>query len=247
MPSEEKQVHKAMDLRLILKVLLISAVYFSAQSALAKKPHIVFLMVDDWGWADVGYHRNDNSNEIVTPNIDNLVKEGLQLDQHYVYKVCSPTRSSFLSGRLPIHVHLGGTNKTVYNPKDPVSGFDGIPRNMTGIGIKMKEGGYATHMVGKWDAGMATPDHTPQGRGFDSSLNYFYHANDFFTEHGGGPCNKTPMVDLWATDKPASSLNGTGPDGGYEEGLFKEQILQIIQNHDSSTPLFLYYAAHIVH
>ena len=236
-----------MDLRLILKVLLISAVYFSAQSALAKKPHIVFLMVDDWGWADVGYHRNDSSNEIVTPNIDNLVKEGLQLDQHYVYKVCSPTRSSFLSGRLPIHVHLGGTNKTVYNPKDPVSGFDGIPRNMTGIGIKMKEGGYATHMVGKWDAGMATPDHTPQGRGFDSSLNYFYHANDFFTEHGGGPCNKTPMVDLWATDKPASSLNGTGPDGGYEEGLFKEQILQIIQNHDSSTPLFLYYAAHIVH
>ena len=229
---------------LMLLMLLISAV--STKRVLAKKPHIVFLMVDDWGWANVGYHRNDNSKEIVTPNIDKLVKEGLQLDQHYVYKVCSPTRSSFLSGRVPIHVHLGGTNKTVYNPKDPVSGFDGIPRSMTGIGTKMKEGGYATHMVGKWDAEMATPDHTPQGRGFDTSLNYFHHANDFYTERAGGRCDKTPIVDLWATNKPAASLNGTGPDG-YEEGLFKDQILQIIENHDPTTPLFLYYAAHIVH
>ena len=51
----------------------------------ASKPHIMFLLVDDWGWADVGYHRNSSSEEIVTPNIDNLVKEGLELDQHYSY------------------------------------------------------------------------------------------------------------------------------------------------------------------
>ena len=42
-----------------------------------------------------------------------------------------------------------------------------IPQNITGIGTKMKEGGYATHMVGKWDTGMATLDHTLQGRVFD--------------------------------------------------------------------------------
>lgn len=41
---------------------------------------------------------------------------------------------------------------------------------MTGIGEKMKQAGYATHQVGKWDAGMATPDHIPMGRGFDTSL-----------------------------------------------------------------------------
>lgn len=52
-----------------------------------------------------------------------------------------------------------------YNPKDQVSGFAGVPRNMTGISAVMKKGGYATHMYGKWDAGMATPDHTPAGRG----------------------------------------------------------------------------------
>lgn len=63
-----------------------------------------------------------------------------------------------------------------HNPADPVSGFAGVPRNMTGIAAKLKTAGYATHMIGKWDAGMATPDHTPAGRGYDSSLIYYHHA-----------------------------------------------------------------------
>ncbi len=48
---------------------------------------------------------------------------------------------------------------------------------MTGLATKLKTAGYATHMVGKWDAGMATVDHTPAGRGYDTSLIYFHHAN----------------------------------------------------------------------
>ena len=135
---------------------------------------------------------------------------------------------------------------TFYNPDDPVSGFAAIPRNMTGIAEKMKGAGYATHQVGKWDAGMATPDqHTPKGRGFDTSLGYFYHGNDYYNETIGS-CNATPIVDLWDTDQPAHGINGTGPDN-YEEGLFKERLLDILSKHDPSTPLFLYYAPNIVH
>jgi hypothetical protein len=52
-----------------------------------------------------------------------------------------------------------------------------MARNMTGLATKLKAAGYATHMVGKWDAGMATADHTPAGRGYDTSLIYFHHAN----------------------------------------------------------------------
>ena len=81
-----------------------------------------------------------------------------------VFKLCSPSRCSLLTGRLPIHVNDDNKiNPTNYNPKDPVSGFQGIPRNMTVIAEKMKEAGYATHQVGKWDAGMATPSHIPIG------------------------------------------------------------------------------------
>jgi arylsulfatase A-like enzyme len=54
----------------------------------------------------------------------------------------------------PVHVQ-----QQLTNPEQPNGG---IPRNMTVIGEKMREGGYATHIVGKWDAGMATPTHTPE-------------------------------------------------------------------------------------
>ena len=211
----------------------------------AKKPHIIFMLVDDWGWANVGYHRTHQTKEVATINFDKLVKDGLELDQYYTFNQCGPSRCSFLTGRLPIHVNDKNMEPQYYNPDDPVSGFTGIPRNMTGIGEKMKQAGYATHQVGKWDAGMATSDHTPTGRGFDSSLGYFHHANDYYTEQENN-CNGTPIVDLWSTDKPALGLNGTGP-GNYEEGLFKSTVMNIITEHDPSTPLFLYYAPHIVH
>ena len=55
---------------------------------IATKPHLVFMLVDDWGWANVGYHRDPPTKEVVTPNIDSLVKEGLELDQHYAFKFC---------------------------------------------------------------------------------------------------------------------------------------------------------------
>ena len=78
-----------------------------------------------------------------------------------------------------------------------------IPRNMTGLGSVMKAGGYETHFSGKWDVGMATPTHTPRGRGYDASLHYFHHANDYWTyEVGSCPSptnhsNKVGVVDLW--------------------------------------------------
>ena len=62
------------------------------------KPHIVYILVDDWGWANVGYHRNLPTREVDTPNFDSLVKNGLELDQFYAYKFCSPTRSSLMTG-----------------------------------------------------------------------------------------------------------------------------------------------------
>ena len=77
----------------------------SSVSAVTSKPHIVFVMVDDWGWVNVGYHRSSHMRSY-TPNIDSLVNEGLQLDQHYVYNWCAPSRSAFLTGRVLIHVNM---------------------------------------------------------------------------------------------------------------------------------------------
>ena len=230
---------------LLLAYLLCFTSYTTASDGqgLATPPHIVFIM----GWANVGYHRDPPTKEVVTESFDNLKARGVELDQHYVYQFCSPSRSSFLSGRLPIHVNDENKQMSTYNPDDPISGFAGIPRNMTVIASKLKEAGYATHQVGKWHAGAATTDHIPTGRGFDSSFGYFNFANDYFTEIDFDKCPNTSIVDLWDTNKPAHGVNGTGDDH-YEEDLFRNRVLDVIDHHDPySKPLFLYYAAHIAH
>ena len=65
---------------------------------------------------------------------------------------------------------------------------------------------------------MATPTHTPKGRGYDSSLNYFSHGNWMWTEAAWGgsyhdrgdiPLPTETIIDFWDTNKPASHLNGT--------------------------------------
>ena len=227
-------------------LLLLVAAYSTAGAhpdhSVDKKPNILFMMVDDWGWANVGYHRDTPTKDISTPNMDELVNEGLQLGHHYVYNWCSPSRSAFLSGRVPIHVNDGSCERC-YNPDDPVSGYGGIPRNMTVFVTKLQSAGYSTYQVGKWHVGSATTDHIPTGRGFDTSFGYLNAANDYYNETDYGSCNHTQIVDLWESNSPASDKNGTE----YEETLFREQLHKIVAAIDPSKPFFLYYAPHIVH
>eukprot|EP00958_Prasinococcus_capsulatus_P000095 scaffold3_cov389-Prasinococcus_capsulatus_cf.AAC.16 len=113
----------------------------------------LFCAADDYGWANAGWHRPEGYEEVQTPYMDALVKQGVELDRHYAYKFCSPTRSALQSGRNPIHVNVQNLDPYNHNPDDPVGGFSAIPRNMTGIAAKMASAGYATAMAGKWDAG----------------------------------------------------------------------------------------------
>ena len=85
------------------RVLLCSSVavllLVARVSAAASPPHILFVVVDDLGWSDVGFH----GSKIQTPNIDKLASEGVVLDNYYVLPICTPTRSALMSGRYPIH------------------------------------------------------------------------------------------------------------------------------------------------
>ena len=59
------------------------------------KPNIIFILADDLGWGDVGFHGGDAE----TPHLDQLASEGVELTSHYVAPVCSPTRTGLLTGR----------------------------------------------------------------------------------------------------------------------------------------------------
>ena len=124
-------------------------------------------MLQDLGYADVGFNRAKPDREVVSPNLDELVAEGVHLTRHYVHQYCTPTRTSVQSGRLPVHVSTGLGS--------PCNDNTGISQNMTGFAERLKEAGYKTAFAGKWDAGMVTPAHTPHGRGYDVSVSQ--HAN----------------------------------------------------------------------
>jgi len=64
--------------------------------------HILLVVIDDYGWSDVGFH----GSKIKTPNMDQLASEGVILDNYYVQPICTPTRSALLSGRYPIHTGM---------------------------------------------------------------------------------------------------------------------------------------------
>jgi len=80
--------------------LLFSWLCFNLCAQAAKQPDIVFFLIDDLGYADCGFN---GGKEIKTPNIDRLAQSGAIIENHYVQPVCSPTRSTLLTGRYPTH------------------------------------------------------------------------------------------------------------------------------------------------
>jgi arylsulfatase I/J len=201
------------------------------------------LYVDDWGYANAGYHspQANKTGEIRTPTIDGLVAAGVQFSRMYAYPFCSPSRCSLLSGRMPHHVSTQNIRGATYDDTAPQVGGQGIPRNMTTFSQILKRQNYSTHFVGKWDVGFATAGHTPSGRGFDTSLGYFFQINDYFTQgmsgSEGSACNKLlnttkvkDLKDLWLDTGPATALAGSA----YEEVLFEAQLMQVLHDYNAS-------------
>lgn len=69
-----------------------------------KLPNVLFILIDDLGFGDVGFTQGSPPSATFTPNIDQLANDGLILDRHLAYKTCTPSRSALQSGRLPVHV-----------------------------------------------------------------------------------------------------------------------------------------------
>lgn len=84
-------------LRILLNTIVISA-FFYLPFLEAKPPHIIFILADDLGWNDVGFH----GSEIKTPNLDRMSKSGVQLDNYYVQPLCTPSRNQLMTGKYQV-------------------------------------------------------------------------------------------------------------------------------------------------
>ncbi len=141
--------------RLMFGVLWLVALDLAvaADKVLAAKPNIVFIMADDLGWADVAFH----GGHAPTPNLDRLACEGLELTQHYVAPVCSPTRTGLMTGRCWSRFGVTNPQNERALPWDTVT----LPRALKSVG-------YDTCLTGKWHLG-SLPEQGPNHFGFDHS------------------------------------------------------------------------------
>ncbi|XP_034458255.1 arylsulfatase B [Hippoglossus hippoglossus] len=220
-----------MEERFLTVVLLLSCRALAA----AQRPHIVFILADDFGWNDVGYH----SSEVLTPNLDRLSAGGVRLENYYVQPLCSPSRNQLMTGRYQIHT---GMQHQIIWPCQPYC----VPLDEKLLPELLKKEGYATHMVGKWHLGMYKKGCLPTRRGFDSYFGYLTGSEDYFTHER---CNRIAALNITrcALDLRDGEEVATGYKGVYSTELFSQRAISTIEKQNSTEPLFLYVALQAVH
>ncbi|XP_072533144.1 arylsulfatase I [Salminus brasiliensis] len=193
-------------------------------------PHIIFVMVDDQGYSDIGYHGSD----IHTPVLDQLAAEGVKLENYYVQPICSPSRSQLMTGRYQIHT---GLQHSIIRSRQPLC----LPLDTPTLPERLRQAGYSTHMVGKWHLGFCRPECLPTARGFQSFLGSLTGSGDHFNFQscdGAEACG----FDLHDGERPAWELSGN-----YSTRLYTERVKTILRTHDRQKPLFLYVALQAAH
>jgi arylsulfatase A-like enzyme len=205
----------------LLSVLLSASTLVQATDS---RPNIVFMLADDLGRADCGFM---GGTVIRTPHLDKLAKEGAILDQFYVQPVCSPTRAALMTGRYPMR---HGLQVGVVRPWAQY----GLPLEERTLPQALKEGGYATAIVGKWHLGTFQPAYLPLQRGFDHQYGHYKGAIDYFTHERDGGFD-------WHRDDRENR------DEGYSTHLLARESERLIRERDKSKPLFLYVPFNAVH
>ena len=197
------------------------------------RPHVVFVLADDYGFNDIGYHGSSHGSALKTPYLDSLAMSGIRLENYYIQTVCSPTRSQLMSGRYQIHT---GLQHNVIWP----SQRNGIPLDDILLPQQLKNCGYETHMVGKWHLGFFDENYTPWKRGFDTYFGFLVGREDYYTRYR---CYQNMCGYAMGSEK--GSTNDTY--GEYSAHLFARKAGDVIHSHNQSNPLFLYIALQSVH
>lgn len=235
-------VHRSISIMsLVLFGLLLDVlpVFASHISSVSDPPHILFIVADDLGYHDVSFH----GSEVNTTNLDSLVKEGLHFDFYYGHSICTPSRSSIMTGRFASHTGL--QHSFIGYGQDV-----GLPLKFKTMADHLNALGYSSHAIGKWHLGFQSIAYTPTQRGFRSFYGYLGGGEDYFTHKSGG------YVDFQDHGNASFAYNGK-----YSAGLFANRSISIIDayaenkknasfrntSNDVTGPLFLYLAFQSIH
>ena len=125
----------------------------------ADKPNIVLLLMDNFGWGEIGVYGGGEMRGAPTPNIDSIAEQGFRLTHYNVEAECTPSRAALMTGRFGIRTRL--------RPDGPPRGvWYGITKWEMTLPEMLSDAGYTTSLFGKWHLG-DTEGRYPTDQGFD--------------------------------------------------------------------------------
>jgi arylsulfatase A len=213
----------------LVMVSIAAAAPGRAAATASEKPNIVFLLIDDLGWADLGCC---GSRYYETPRIDQLCRQGMRFtDAYAACCACSPTRASILTGKYPARLRLTDwiPGQTRANRKLLIPDWRKyLPCEEVTVADVLRPAGYATAAVGKWHLG--GEPYFPEHQGFDLNV---------AGSNAGAPRSYFHPYG----DRPR--LSG-GKPGEYLTDRLTDEAVDFIEAHRRE-PFFLYLAHYAVH
>lgn len=215
---------------------------------LDKKPNIVFIIIDDMGWKDMGCA---GSTYFQTPHIDRLASQGLRFENAYsAAPVCSPSRGAIFSGKNPARTKFTNVFSGKAAPDDRLykkSKYRGgndqyfealhrhnLPQTETTFAEVLARAGYATGFFGKWHCGVRE-DYRPDMRGFQLAQGYrTKHVGTGTSRHWGRTFKK------YAANMPDI------PDEAYVADLLTDECINFIQEN-RNRPFLAVLSHYLVH
>jgi len=197
----------------IIAALAIAHVAGYAALAESPRPNILIIFTDDQGYADLGCFGSPTNK---TPRMDQLAKEGTMFTSFYAQSVCGPSRSALLTGRYPHR-----------------SGGWGMPASEITWAELMRDAGYETICIGKWDVSdrKAIPDRMPNAQGFD-----YYFGPLGANDHG--------KVTFHENNEPAGGTS----DMGSLTRLYSDKVIHYLkEKRDKKKPFVLYLSHTMMH
>jgi len=208
-----------------LTLILFFAMLPSAMAA--EKPNIIIFLADDLGYADIGVY---GCRDIPTPHVDAIANNGVKFTDGYAnHPVCSPSRAGLISG---MYQHRFGFEHNS-GPENYASPDFGMPRTIPSLAEKLKAGGYATGMVGKWHIGFQE-GLRPHDRGFDFFYGFLPGARTYY------PVGPKQNNTLFRYD------NEVKDEKEYLTDAFARESVEFIESNKDQ-PWFLYVAFNAVH
>ena len=207
----------------IFAVLSIGSAIADTKATKSSVPNIILILADDLGYGDLGCY---GQQEIQTPNIDQLARDGIRFTQAYAGStVCAPSRSSLMTG-----MH-NGHNRV----RDNIPHYeDYLQEEDVTLAEVLKKAGYRCGGIGKWSLGVAGSTGRATNQGFDRFLGYLDqdHAHYYFPEYLDDDEGRLELPDNPTTREH------------YSHDLLTDCALQFIE--DSKDGPFFFYGAYTV-